>query len=231
MVETPEGIMLALRPAGVVARLYAYLIDWVIRYVVVLVVSMGTARSGGLGMAFFLILLFAVEWFYPVVFELGLKGATPGKRALGLKVVMDSGLPITPAASVTRNLLRVADFLPLLFTAGGLSMLLRRDFKRLGDIAAGTLVVYETPAERVASSAEPPPAPPQAPARALSIPEQAHILALAARAHRLTPERLEELARLAAPMTGATPAQAATPLLLSVAQWLYGNRSRKAECT
>jgi hypothetical protein len=57
-------------------------------------------------------------------------------------VVMDSGLPLTPGASVIRNLLRAADFLPFLYAAGAACMLLRADFKRLGDIAAGTLVVY-----------------------------------------------------------------------------------------
>ena len=61
----------------------------------------------------------------------------------GLKVVMDNGLPVTPAASLTRNLLRVADFLPFGYGFAIVSMLLRRDCKRLGDIAAATLVVHE----------------------------------------------------------------------------------------
>ena len=93
-----------------------------------------------------LILFFALEWLYPVAFELSRWGATPGKRVMGLKVVMDSGLPITPAASFTRNLLRVADFLPMLYGFALASMLIRKDFKRLGDIAAATLVVYRTAA-------------------------------------------------------------------------------------
>ena len=80
----------------------------------------------------------------PVAFELGQHGATPGKRMYGLKVVMDNGLPVTPAASLARNLLRVADFLPFAFSGAIVSMLLRGDYKRLGDIAAGTLVVHET---------------------------------------------------------------------------------------
>ena len=64
-------------------------------------------------MAFWLILFFALEWFYPVAFELTPSGATPGKRAFGLKVVMDNGLPVTPAASLTRNLLRVGRLSPV----------------------------------------------------------------------------------------------------------------------
>jgi uncharacterized RDD family membrane protein YckC len=77
-----------------------------------------------------------------VLFELSPWAATPGKRALGLKVVMDDGLPVTPAASLIRNLLRAADFLPFLYAAGLISMLVRADFKRLGDLAAGHVVVH-----------------------------------------------------------------------------------------
>ena len=92
-----------------------------------------------------------LEWFYPVVFELRAVGRDAGQARFGLKVVMDNGLPVTPAASFTRNLLRVADFLPFGYGFAIVSMLLRRDCKRLGDIAAGTLVVHEpraVPADR-----------------------------------------------------------------------------------
>ena len=76
--------------------------------------------------------------------------------------MMDNGLPITPAASFTRNLLRVADFLPLLYGFALVSMLIRKDFKRLGDIAAATLVVYQPlPSPKIALRIEP-----LAPARA-----------------------------------------------------------------
>src|SRR4051812_49965623 len=70
-------------------------------------------------------------------------GATPGQRVFALRVVMDNGLPVTAAAALTRNLLRVADFLPFGYGFAIVSMLLRRDCKRLGDIAAGTIVVHE----------------------------------------------------------------------------------------
>src|SRR5688572_31014186 len=94
-------------------------------------------------MAVWLILVFACEWLYPIIFELRGPGATPGKRVFKLKVVMDNGLPVTPAASLTRNLLRAADFLPFLYGFAIVSMLLRRDCKRLGDIAAATIVVHQ----------------------------------------------------------------------------------------
>src|SRR6185503_12665860 len=132
-----------------------------------------------------------------VLFELSAAGATPGKRAFGLKVVMDNGLPITAAASMTRNLLRVADFLP--FGFGVVSMLTRGDSKRLGDLAAGTLVVHARRADRHAAIEE---GAPVMPVRPLAPEYQAALVALAARAPRLTPARLDELAALAAGVAG-----------------------------
>ncbi|MCR5884348.1 RDD family protein [Rhizobacter sp. J219] len=139
----------------------------------------------------------------------------------GLQVVMDSGLPVTPAAAITRNLLRAADFFPFLYASGLLTMLLRRDFKRLGDLAAGTLVVY---ADTVALHGQLPEAGATAPARPLAAREQAAVVAWAGRANRLTPARLDELAQLA---RSVTPGQGgdATGKLLGVAQWLVGNRN------
>jgi len=223
-VETPEGIALALRPAGVVPRALAYLIDMLIRAGLVWAILMVAVFLRGVGMALFLISLFALEWLYPVVFELTRMGATPGKRALGLRVVMDSGLPVTPAASLLRNLLRVADFMPGAYAAGVAAMLLRPDCKRLGDMAAGTLVVY---ADAVRLSGELPAAAPLPPARPLTAREQLAVITWAARARRLTPERFDELARLAdgvcAPPTEGA-ARTASQRLLGVANWLSGRR-------
>jgi uncharacterized RDD family membrane protein YckC len=149
---TPEGVRLVLRPAGLTARCYAFLLDTLIKLAVIYVFEILTLFAGGIGIALTLILLFALEWFYPVAFELTRWGATPGKRSLGLRVVMDNGLAVTPSASLIRNLLRAADFLPFLYGFAVVSMLLRRDFKRLGDLAAATLVVYaERPAARTAA--------------------------------------------------------------------------------
>jgi hypothetical protein len=117
------------------------------------------------------------------VFELLPGAATPGKRALGLQVMMDTGLPVTPSAAVTRNLLRVADFMPVAFAFGLLAMLLRSDFKRLGDIVAGTLVVH---ADTVRLAGALPQAEPLAPRVPLTRAQQVAILHLAGRARRLT---------------------------------------------
>lgn len=222
--ETPEGIALSLRPAGLVARTLAYLIDFGIRMALFFVVAMFSTAAGGMGTAVLLITYFSLEWLYPVAFELGGTGATPGKRAMGLQVVMDSGLPVTPAASLVRNLLRAADFLPGFYALGVLAMLSRGDFKRLGDMAAGTLVVY---IETVRLYGDVPEAEPVAPTRALASAEQAAIVNWASRSSRLTPARLEELAQLALPVCPEPLASraSATDRLLGVAQWVLGRRS------
>jgi uncharacterized RDD family membrane protein YckC len=219
--------MLELRPAGIPARLYAFALDLLVRLAViygvsiVLVVSGAFVVLGGLGTAILLIAIFLLEWFYPVVFELWRGGATPGKQLLGLKVVMDTGLPVTPAASITRNLLRTADFLPLLYGAAIVCMLMRKDFKRLGDLAAGTCVVYRLERAKPVDLGN---VPPQPPAIALGRREQAAVVAFAARMPRLTQERADELATLAAPVVGASGNGDVRARLLAVAQWLVGKR-------
>jgi uncharacterized RDD family membrane protein YckC len=222
--ETPEGILLEMRPAGLSARFCAFAIDLLIRIAILYATAFVTSLLGGVGMGFWLILLFALDWLYPIAFELSRSGATPGKRAMNLKVVMDNGLPITPAASITRNLLRVADFLPALYGFAILSMLLRPDGKRLGDLAAATLVVH---LPRPAPKATLDMVTPLAPAYALAPRDQAAVISLAARAPTLTVERLDELAALASRVQGDEPrsTQEVTRRVLGVAQWLLGRRA------
>lgn len=224
--ETPEGILLELRPAGLSARYCAFVIDWLLRFAIIYAAAIVVNLLGatGIGYAFYSILIFLLEWFYPVVFELGRTGATPGKRAMRLKVVMDNGLPITPAASLLRNLLRFADFLPFLYGTAIVSMLVRKDGKRLGDIAAATLVVHQS---RPAPKATLEMVVPVIPALALSARDQAAVIALAGRAPSLTIERLDELAALAASVQGdpKRPESEVTRRVLGVAQWLLGRRA------
>src|SRR5512134_3895459 len=222
--ETPEGIVLELRPAGLSARFYAFVIDLLIRLMIGYAALIAAAFLGGFGLGFWLLFLFLLEWFYPVVFELSRSGATPGKSMVGIKVVMDNGLPVTPAASFTRNLLRVADFMPFLFGAGIVSMLLRQDSKRLGDLAAATVVVHQPqrpPKIKLDDVAPVQPVLPLAPS------DQAAIVALAARAPTLTGERLDELAALAATVSGdgGKAGPNVTRRVLGVAQWALGKRA------
>ncbi|MBC7602415.1 MAG: RDD family protein, partial [Ramlibacter sp.] len=104
------------------------------------------------------------------------------------------------------------------------SMLVRHDFKRLGDLAAGTLVVHS---ESVRLHGEVPAAEPAAPSRPLAQAEQVAIVAWAGRVTRLTPERVEELARIAQPVL-AVRSGTATQRLMSVAQWVLGRRDGAA---
>lgn len=230
LAETPEGIAILLRPAGVVPRGLAYGLDFFIRLVAFTIAATFLARIKGMGTGLMLVAYFGLEWIYPIVFELLPGAATPGKRAMGLLVMMDTGLPVTPSAAVTRNLLRVADFMPFMFAFGMISMLLRHDFKRLGDIVAGTVVVH---AEQVRLAGALPEAEPLAPRVPLTRAQQVAILHLAGRGRRLTSERLDELAALAenalpppdyAP-GGTSPAPIRPgPRLVAVAQWLMGQR-------
>ena len=221
--ETPEGILLELRPAGLSARFAAIVIDELICFAILFGASIVLSLMGNFGVGIWFILVFLVHWFYPVVFELGRSGATPGKRTLGLKVVMDNGLPITPAASITRNLLRVADIMPLGYGAAIVCVLTRADGKRIGDIAAATLVVHQP---RPAPKAKLDMVAPVAPVRVLSQRDQSAVIALAARAPTLTVERLDELAALASSVQGdvSPPDPAVTRRVLGVAQWLLGRR-------
>lgn len=217
--ETPEGIALEMRLAGPVVRACAWAIDFAIRCALYLGLTLTLAFLGGLGLAVALIGFFLIEWFYPVLFEVH-SGMTPGKKAMGLWVIQDNGTPIDWSASLVRNLLRAADFLPLFYGFGLICMLINRDFKRLGDLAAGTLVVYrETQSQRL----DLPQAEPLPPPRPLTLEEQQTLLAFAERSQRLSAERREELAGLLAPWIRpgfASPEQG----LYAYARWLTKGR-------
>lgn len=204
--ETPEGIELKLRCAGLVPRALAWLIDTLIRIGIDIVLSVVLLPLGKFGFGMFLIGLFAVEWFYPVVFEMFMDGATPGKRSMGLRVVHDDGTPVGWSASITRNLLRFVDFLPFLYLFGVVSMMFNRESRRLGDIVAGTVVVY---AEEQRAAFDLPAAEAEAPLYVLLPDEQQAVVSFAERATQLTPERASELAALTGPLVESAdePAQ------------------------
>lgn len=212
--ETPEGIDLGLKVAGPVPRALALLLDGLIRAALYLaLIPMAALADVGLGLM--LLGFFLLEWFYPVVFEV-LKGATPGKAAMGLVVVHDDGTPVGLAASMIRNLLRVVDFLPFFYGVGLVSMLLDRDFRRLGDLAAGTLVLHAE--RRVEARTRPEVAPVPVPL-GLDLETQRAVLDFAERAQRLSPERRVELAEILALETG-TRGDFAVERLQGWASWL-----------
>ncbi len=217
--EIPEGVRLEFRLAGPVVRAAAWAIDAAIRALLYLVFIIVFAFMGGVGMALMFIGFFLVEWFYPVVFEIR-NGATPGKKAMGIQVIQDTGIPVTPAASVIRNFLRIADFLPVLYAAGLISMMCNREFKRLGDLAAGTLVVYrDDRRERVSAPSDKVEKPPME----LCEEDQLTLLAFSERAKELSAERREELAGLLSGVTRRR-GEAGVTALYAYANWIIKGR-------
>lgn len=150
-IETPEHVHFHFQLAGPARRALAYLIDLLLRGAILLALAIPAlladlfSDSAGFRAGIVLIVLFVLEWGYFVLSELLMRGSSVGKRALGLRVVRQDGLPVRFGDSLIRNLLRAADFLPFSYALGGLTMIADRDFRRLGDLAAGTIVIYEAP--------------------------------------------------------------------------------------
>lgn len=214
-VETPEGVSLSLRVAGPIPRAMAWLLDQLIRLVMYSAAGAAFSVMGEAGNGPLLVLIFLMEWFYPVAFEVFRRGQTPGKQVMQLAAVHEDGRPIGLEASMIRNLLRFADFLPLAYLFGTASMVISRDFKRLGDLAARTMVVYVDRPSSPADIAEVPPRPSPVP---LTLEEQRAVIGFAVRSPSWTTTRVEELAAL------VRPPFADHQTLLAAARWLRGQR-------
>ena len=154
-IETPEQTVLEFEVAGIGSRFLALAYDTLIQILVglgilAIVVAVGAAmpkspKTGMWFLAFVLLAYFLLYFGYFAIFEIIWNGQTPGKKKEGLRVIKDSGRPITPAESVGRNLMRIVDQLPAFYAVGIGSVLLSRQNKRLGDFVAGTIVVHERP--------------------------------------------------------------------------------------
>lgn len=146
-IDTPELVRFSYRLAGPAQRCAAYAIDLVVRSlfgaIIAIVMLFAGLFGDGFGKGLALISIFVLEWGYYIACEMLMRGQSPGKRALHLRVVRQNGLPIGFADSFLRNLLRAADFLPLLNALGLTTMCLDKQFRRLGDLVAGTIVVFE----------------------------------------------------------------------------------------
>jgi uncharacterized membrane protein SpoIIM required for sporulation/uncharacterized RDD family membrane protein YckC len=156
-VETPEQVVVSYTIAGIGSRAAAAVIDYCLSVLVTiaLVASLvaftratGTRvvgfTNGSWAVAILIVLIFAIFWGYYVFFEIAWDGQTPGKRQLGLRVVRDGGYSITPAASAVRNIMRIVDFQPgFSYGIGMITAIISPSGKRLGDYAAGTIVVRE----------------------------------------------------------------------------------------
>ena len=149
--ETPEHVRLHLELAGVGSRFLAGFVDSLLQ--AVLIVGIGLAIGYGrwaltgdetriwTNVAIVVVSSVLIIIVYYMVFELAWGGQSPGKRMAGLVVVRDDGSPIGFTESAIRNILRLVDLLPIYYTIGMASIFLTRNCKRLGDIAAGTIVI------------------------------------------------------------------------------------------
>lgn len=164
-IETPEQVDLRFPVAGVGSRFVAVLVDHLIQVFtyIVIIIALALIASGASShvakatdeldtaakwvVAAFVFLNFCLIFGYFALFEAFWHGQTPGKRLMKLRVIKDSGRQITFFESLARNLLRFADILPGFYLAGVVTMLCNRKNKRLGDLAAGTLVVHELQAD------------------------------------------------------------------------------------
>ncbi len=217
-IETPEGIDLTMPIAGPVVRILAYSLDACVRICIYIILGIGFQFLGKVGIGFTLITFFLIEWFYPVFFEVLNNGMTPGKKKMGIKVIHDDSTPVGWSASIIRNLLRAVDFLPLAYMTGVLSMVLNRQFKRLGDLTAGTLVVYcrhplETPNLPEIEAVQSP--------LPLTLSEQRAIVNFAERHKTLSSDRSEELANILNKIIGEKGPQAVKKLY-QIANGLLG---------
>jgi uncharacterized RDD family membrane protein YckC len=153
-VITTEKVPFTYRVAGIGSRFLAWLID--LGAVVLLLVAglfMGSVVDigrEGTGLAVLAVWSFVVQWGYFLLFEWLWHGQTPGKRVLGIRVISTTGTGLSFTQAVVRNVLRVADGLPLLvvdiipltYGLGFVVAACNRYHRRLGDLAAGTLVVH-----------------------------------------------------------------------------------------
>jgi uncharacterized RDD family membrane protein YckC len=148
--NTPEAVDIVYDVAGIGTRFLAATLDAIVLLILASVVAVGSIAVGitgsvgqTIGVVLFLSLLFILLWGYYIIFETLWSGQSPGKRFMKIRVIKTSGYPITFLDAVIRNLVRTADFLPVLYGAGVITMFISPQARRLGDYAAGTIVVRE----------------------------------------------------------------------------------------
>jgi uncharacterized RDD family membrane protein YckC len=170
-IETPEQTLLEFPLAGIGSRFLAVALDTLLQAATYLVLGLiaGLVNALGLrfplgkqwGIAILIFLWFTVQFGYYGFFEAIWNGQTPGKRWTHLRVIEDSGRPVSAYDAILRNLLRIVDWLPTLYAVGIVTILISAEKKRVGDYAAGTVVIHEKPLQGVGSIwsvAAPPPA-------------------------------------------------------------------------
>ncbi|GAB2565777.1 RDD family protein [Gracilibacillus alcaliphilus] len=157
-VKTPEYVSLEFKLAGLGSRSAAYLVDYCILFVVQMILIMIVFFSISFSndsffffdidtmnfiLVFFLIAMFVLNFGYFVFLEFFWGGKTIGKKLLGIRVIQENGHNITFLSSLIRNFLRLIDMLPTMYAVGVIMIFSHPKHKRLGDLAAGTIVVHE----------------------------------------------------------------------------------------
>ncbi|MEM7032144.1 MAG: RDD family protein [Chloroflexota bacterium] len=156
-IDTPENVAFGYNVAGIGSRFMAAMVDTIV--IIVLQVVVNLALTFILNMlslnsdlvddaqtwlvALFGLVSFFSVWGYFIVFEMIWNGQSLGKRWMGLRVIRTDGTPITLVESIIRNLVRLVDFLPFAYGVGLVTMFINAQARRLGDLAAGTLVVFD----------------------------------------------------------------------------------------
>lgn len=194
--ETPESVTIGYDVAGVGTRFLAASIDAaiqalvIIAFVIVSFVAGATLNGTGAfaAAAIGILIINAVLLGYYIFFELIWNGQSPGKRAIGLRVIQTSGYPVTPFAVLIRNVLRLVDFLPAFYAIGVIVMIANRRARRLGDLMAGTLVIKEGRAGNISSLSPTFGTTPRAPFAPGSVERLESLVASGAQVHLLTHE-------------------------------------------
>lgn len=148
IVKTPESVAFSYDLAGLGSRFLAVTIDLVIQLLLLAGVIWGAALSKQVrtpATAIVVAVIFIIFFGYFIVFEAFWNGRTPGKRLMGLRVVRDAGYPLDITSAVIRNFVRIGEFSLGFYAISALACILSRENKRLGDFAAGTLVVRDAP--------------------------------------------------------------------------------------
>lgn len=153
-VQTPENVSLEFELAGPGSRGVAVAIDTVIQGALVTIITfillaitgqvslnLMTVQENSLYIVITLLVTFVLQFGYFFLFEIFMKGATPGKKIVGLKVMMANGEPVSTTASLIRNLIRIGDMLPGIYAVGVICVIITRRYMRVGDLAANTVVV------------------------------------------------------------------------------------------
>jgi len=172
-IATPELVAIEFPLAGLGSRFVAILLDYLLQgatvflLIVVFALLLSSTIGGGLthasnnlpakwGVAIAIAIPFLLEWGYFTLFEAFWRGQTPGKRIMRIRVIQQTGRPVSLFESMGRNLVRIVDWLPVMYVIGVISMFATRRQQRLGDLIAGTLVVHEqrleTPLESIGGS-------------------------------------------------------------------------------